>query len=206
MAINLGLMRTIGVVAENEELMHKVQDSPVLTAIEEDEFLALLNVCCSPTSAATDLSQSQVIIGLKTPMQLLDRSLEIPEVLKRPLFSYFGQSRGQSKAIKPTGDMDPALLFRHQESTEYRAKIVVQSLARKLARALSIKAEDVDTDKPLHVFGVDSLVAVELRNWMARDFAANIPVYEIMGGRTVAAIGEHVAKVSQIHLERTVGT
>ncbi|KAI1076952.1 polyketide synthase PksD [Whalleya microplaca] len=201
-AIDLGLMRTIGVVAENKELKQKVQVSPALTAIEEDEFLTLMDVCCSPTPIAADSSRSQLIIGLNTPMELLDRSLEPPEALKRPLFGYFGQPRGLSKAIKPTGDIDPALLFRHQESTEDRARIVVQSLARKLARALSVKAEDIDIDNPLHVFGVDSLVAVELRNWMARDFAANIPVYEIMGGRTVAAIGEHVAKVSQIHLAR----
>ncbi|KAI1145696.1 hypothetical protein F4825DRAFT_457243 [Nemania diffusa] len=38
------------------------------------------------------------------------------------------------------------------------------ALAGRLARSLGIKPEDVDVGKPLHAFGVDSLVAVELRN------------------------------------------
>lgn len=68
----------------------------------------------------------------------------------------------------------------------------------KLARALSIQSSDIDIDQPLHTFGVDSLVAVELRNWIAKQFAADVPVFEIMGGRTVAAIGDLVMKITQI--------
>ena len=200
-AIDLGVMRTVGIVAESERLQQKLKDSPGLTEIEEDRFLSLMDICCGPGPFTdTSTSSSQVIVGLETPMELLDRSLEPPETMKRPLFAYFSQSRGSSSHNKSAGDISPALLFRQQESPEERTNIVVQSLAQKLARALSIKPEDIDIDKPLHVFGVDSLVAVELRNWMARDFAANIPVYEIMGGRTVGAIGELVTRMSQIQM------
>lgn len=59
---------------------------------------------------------------------------------------------------------------------------MVRALTTKLARALSISADDIEQGKQLGAYGVDSLMAVELRNWIARDFGANIAVFEIMGG------------------------
>ncbi|KAK7755336.1 hypothetical protein SLS62_002562 [Diatrype stigma] len=71
---------------------------------------------------------------------------------------------------------------------------------RKLARALSIQPDDVDADQPPHAFGVDSLVAIELRNWVMKEFMADVPVFEITGGRSIAAIGELVSSVSQMKM------
>ena len=44
------------------------------------------------------------------------------------------------------------------------AAIVIGGLLQRLARALSMAAEDIDVSRPLHVYGVDLLLAVELRN------------------------------------------
>ena len=77
-------------------------------------------------------------------------------------------------------------------------RIVVESRARKLARALSIPPEDVDADKPLHLYGVDSLVAVEIRNWITSQFAADMPVFELMSGKSILAIAQLVTKNSQM--------
>lgn len=70
---------------------------------------------------------------------------------------------------------------------------MVRALTTKLARALSISADDIEQGKQLGDYGVNSLMAVELRSWIARDFGANILVFEIMGGTKIAAIGELVA-------------
>ncbi|KAK0625498.1 hypothetical protein B0T17DRAFT_591051 [Bombardia bombarda] len=64
----------------------------------------------------------------------------------------------------------------------------------KLARALSIAADDVQQSKQLSNYGVDSLMAVELRNWIARDFGVNVAVFEIMGSSRIAAIGALIAQ------------
>lgn len=74
---------------------------------------------------------------------------------------------------------------------------MVRALTNKLARALSISADDIEQSKRLGDYGVDSLMAVELRNWIARNSDANIAVFEIMGGTKIAAIGELVAGKSR---------
>lgn len=188
-SIDLGVMRNVGVVAESESLQKHFDGSGRgLGHIEEDEFLALLEICCDP-AGETPAPAGQIIMGLSTPLKLLAHSPEPPEVMQRPLFTYFASLPGAA------GD-NLATQFRRAETPEERADIVATSLARKLARALAVEPEDVTRDKPLYAFGVDSLVAVELRNWMNKEFAVDVPVFEIVGGRTVDGVAELVAKSS----------
>lgn len=46
---------------------------------------------------------------------------------------------------------------------------MLDALLRKLARSLLMRREEVDVKKPTAAYGVDSLVAVELRNWFSRE-------------------------------------
>ncbi|RYP67344.1 hypothetical protein DL771_007288 [Monosporascus sp. 5C6A] len=198
-SIDLGVMRTIGVVAETESLQkHFDGGAQGLGQIEEHEFLALLDICCDPAADLTTPA-SQIVMGVGTPMDFLARSLEPPEIMQRPLFAHFRQAASSSHNNTTHSASDNfAALFRHAETAEERSSLVARSLARKLALALAIEPEDVDTERPLHAFGVDSLVAVELRNWIAKVFAAEVPVFEIVGGRTVKGVGELVERCSQI--------
>ncbi len=63
-----------------------------------------------------------------------------------------------------------------------------------MARALSIVNEDVDPGKTLSSYGMDSLMAVELRNWIGRDFRASVAVFDILGDYSIKALGDVVAE------------
>lgn len=56
-------------------------------------------------------------------------------------------------------------------------------------------------EKPLHAYGVDSLLAVELRNLIANDFAADVPVFELVSGRTVRSVADLMEDCSHIEFE-----
>lgn len=71
-----------------------------------------------------------------------------------------------SDATGSSNAINFAALFRQSNSTKKRAQLIADALAKKLSRALSMQAEDIAENKPLHAHGVDSLVAVELRNWI----------------------------------------
>ncbi|KAK8115468.1 hypothetical protein PG984_011970 [Apiospora sp. TS-2023a] len=101
-----------------------------------------------------------------------------------------------SSATGPCTTRKKAALFRAATTEDERTGVVLESLAQKLARGLS----DVDVKRPLHLYGVDSLVALELRNWIGKEFAADVPVFELMSGRTVLAIGQMVSRSSQVKL------
>lgn len=198
-SIDLGPMEAIGVVAETKSLQRRFERSQSFVLVKEIELLSLLDMYCDPERQFST-ADSQVTLGLSTPTSMRARRLEIPGFLQTPLFSFF---RGHGNSPHSSGSADrfsAGELFRQAESTELRTALVVRALSEKLAGALSMKVDDIDVDQPVHAFGVDSLVAVELRNWIAKEFGADIAVFEITGGRTVAAIGELVTKTSQNEL------
>ncbi|KIX09429.1 uncharacterized protein Z518_00509 [Rhinocladiella mackenziei CBS 650.93] len=57
---------------------------------------------------------------------------------------------------------------------------VEDALKSNVANSMGSLPEDVDADKPLHSFGIDSLKAVEVRNWLFREVKADVSVFEIL--------------------------
>ncbi|KAK7921620.1 hypothetical protein PG985_009642 [Apiospora marii] len=65
---------------------------------------------------------------------------------------------------------------------------VLAALTGRLARALMIPAREVDTLKSPANLGADSLVAVEVRNWLLREGGVAFPVFEILQAPGVVAL------------------
>ncbi|KAI1734393.1 polyketide synthase PksD [Xylaria scruposa] len=201
-SIDLGVVRGAGVVAESESLQNRFSTMRDFVQVEIDQLTALLDMYCDSEERqyfSNDLRRSQIIMGIATPAELLSRGLSQTPFTQRSLFARFNRASGLPQNLESAGQVNYAALFLQSKSAEERAAIVVKSLAKKLARALSIKPEDVEAEasQPLHAFGVDSLVAVELRNWIAKEFAADMAVFDLMGGRSITTIGELVTKASQ---------
>ena len=93
--------------------------------------------------------------------------------------------------------VDYVALFRNAASLEDASQIVTEGLLRKLSRALSIPAEEIDTSKPLHTYGVDSLLAVELRNYFAKEMEADMAIFDIMGGSSIQSVSILVSRKSR---------
>lgn len=54
--------------------------------------------------------------------------------------------------------------------------------------------ESFDLNQPLHNYGVDSLIAVELRNWFIKTLKVDLAVFEILGGATAMMLGQAAAE------------
>ena len=68
------------------------------------------------------------------------------------------------------------------------AAVVSQALIEKFSITLSALQGDVDMHKPLAAHGVDSLLVVKLRSWIAKQFLADIAMFEITGGSTLSSV------------------
>ncbi|KAH8890390.1 hypothetical protein GQ53DRAFT_721621 [Thozetella sp. PMI_491] len=199
-SLDLGWMRNIGIVAETASYQQVRQAANDMAAIEDTELVALLELYCDPDRPILPSAQSQLLVGAVTPADCLSRGLAPPTLALRPMFSGFSMIVGKNGSDRVDGgDGGPsfASLFRQATEAAERGEVVVQGLATKLARAMSIAVDDVEPSKQLSDYGVDSLMAVELRNWIAKDFGVNLAVFEIMGARTIAAIGTLVAEKSE---------
>ena len=55
-------------------------------------------------------------------------------------------------------------------------------------------SESLDQTRPLADYGVDSLVSVELRNWVLAELAVEMRALEIVGARTLSTLCEAILK------------
>ena len=53
---------------------------------------------------------------------------------------------------------------------------------------LGTSADRLDTDKPLLQLGVDSLMAVEMRNWLEGELRIDLPIVELMRSPSVSGL------------------
>ncbi|KAK3343522.1 fatty acid synthase S-acetyltransferase [Lasiosphaeria hispida] len=206
-SIDVGWMRSIGIVAERAEYQRNLKTAEDMHRLSEEELLGVLDVVCDPArrEAVVGERDAQVLFGLRTPDEFHAKGREPPELLDRPLFAAFahhqnsdGRGEGPVGSLAAAAVADVAGAFRRAADEEGRVRIVVQALAGKLARAMAIAPEDVEFGKPLSSYGVDSLMAVELRNWIGKDFGANVAVFDIMGNVPIARIGELVVARSRV--------
>ncbi len=63
---------------------------------------------------------------------------------------------------------------------EARRGLLDALLRDKVARVLGTSADRLDGEKPLLNLGIDSLMAVELRNWIEQELRVNLPIMELM--------------------------
>jgi NADPH:quinone reductase-like Zn-dependent oxidoreductase/aryl carrier-like protein len=67
-------------------------------------------------------------------------------------------------------------------------------LVQKVARVLATATERLDVDRPLLQLGLDSLMAVELRNWIEGELQVNLPVVELMRSPSLSRLAELLAE------------
>ena len=87
-----------------------------------------------------------------------------------------------------------SLLVATAQSLDEAALIGSTCLMEKMSKILCMPIENIDASLPPHSFGVDSLVAVELRNWFMSELGVDMKVYEILGNQAISEIGLQVAR------------
>ncbi|CAF3615362.1 unnamed protein product [Fusarium graminearum] len=202
LSLDIGWMSNIGIIAEKEAYQRQRQTSNDMQPINDKELLALLTLCCDPNNQLKlpPLSEGQVLFGLRTPADILEEGQQPPALLERPLLSAFSFLAGSNST--PDQAVDHAEnardVFQKSSDARERQQVVIRAIAAKLARAMSISPDDVEPSKPLSSYGVDSLMAVELRNWINKEFSSTVAVFDIIGSVSIAGVAEVVEARSSI--------
>lgn len=202
-SIDLGLIGFTGAVVDDVRLQERLLSKSVLTPITEPEMHALLDVYCAASVDASMPCQTTVRIAPN-----LDKaSAGDTEWLNKPMFRNLrqqNQSSGGSSAVGAEGATSVAALLSQAQTVTEANEAVIQALLTRLSKALSIPMSELDANKPLHQYGVDSLVAVELRSWFAKEMQADIAVFDILGSATVTSVGQLATSKSRLTREKWV--
>ena len=101
-------------------------------------------------------------------------------------------------AAQPSTKISPASAIRQSRDREKAISITVSALIQKMASILMRPIEEFDVTAPISVYGLDSLVAIEIRNWIARELEANLQILEILTCTSVPTLAEVILRKSNV--------
>ncbi|MEI2580370.1 SDR family NAD(P)-dependent oxidoreductase [Scytonema sp. PRP1] len=78
-------------------------------------------------------------------------------------------------------------------TTHEQQTLLMTYVRSQVAKVLGL-TNQLDVDKPLNNMGLDSLTALELRNWVQNNFGVDIPIVKFMEGLSVASITAYVSE------------
>jgi hypothetical protein len=81
---------------------------------------------------------------------------------------------------------------------EAAIKIIEDALVARIAKALSTSPEDIDVELPLYTYGVDSLIAVEIRNWTMTRLKSEVSIFDILSALPIKDLAAKMAIGSQL--------
>ena len=76
--------------------------------------------------------------------------------------------------------------------------IISMAIAQQLSRMLAIDYEKINLQAPVLDLGLDSLIAIDLKNWISREFDSAIQASEILDEASVITLAERVASRSSL--------
>lgn len=200
--IDLGVVLGVGYVAERSETAERLTKVGGFVGIHEQEVHALLASAVTGRVGGGDETKvpAQIMTGLGTGASAEDGG-EKRFWFRDPRFSHLRLIDRQAANPLDGGSDDTARLQKvltDVGSLAAATDLVRDALAAKLAKSLMMPVEDLDTGKPVSTFGVDSLVAVEVRNWIFRECKADVSIFDVLSNVPLTALAGKIAAKSKL--------
>ncbi|KAI1828360.1 putative polyketide synthase [Xylaria intraflava] len=199
-SIDVGAVADGGYLFERTNRLSDFQRRIQVEMVYTREIYAMLDVHCeSRVSSPKGSVINQHIIGIKPPSywkHLDDVSFTISQPLWGHLHHVPVPSEFDSKEMRTAQKNYVSVTERMaaMQSVSEMAHIAGEELAERVCSLLGTTRDLLDPEKSLHTFGIDSLNAVELRNWIAKTFNTNIPLFDLLGGATLASTSVSIAQ------------
>ncbi|THC90429.1 hypothetical protein EYZ11_010106 [Aspergillus tanneri] len=203
--VNIGVIQDIGYVSQNSEILGSLRSTAQYLMREPEllESIELMLHRSSPTESVADqtlsryVTRSQIGIGMRSTLPI-DASNNRTIWRKDPRMLVYRNVEGQSGPVSSSTGSDQVLTHFLSEigsnMTMLKAPESVELLAGEIGRTLfgflmRAEAEKIDFDVPLASVGIDSLISVELRNWIRRKIGVEVTVLEIVRADSVRDLG-----------------
>jgi acyl transferase domain-containing protein/NADPH:quinone reductase-like Zn-dependent oxidoreductase/SAM-dependent methyltransferase len=188
MTIDIGYLLSVGFVAEHDEYVDHVK-AMGLKVMHTSDLHGLLATAMEGPSR----HPGQVMCGL--PFNEHDEAwywiADARFAALRNLAAGSSASTGQVVSLREE-------LTRCGTVSEEAIQIITGAIVQRLASLMMTPEADIDAGKPLSAYGVDSLVAVEVRNWIAREMAVECSVFDVMQNIPMTQLAMNLAEKSKL--------
>nr|QTE76000.1 ScyPKS [Scytalidium album] len=189
--IDLGVITEVGYLAEtNKELAAGMQRQG-FEGTNKEKLLALIQSAIADPKREGRLSQ--VVTGLG-----MWKEGESLATFDLPVFNHF-----RRQALKKeNGAADAGARVRDTlkvaKTLEEAADKICAALIDKISSRSNIPVDNISQDNPMSDYGIDSLVAVEMRNWIVREMDSTMPILELLANQSLQQLSAKIAQRSRL--------
>ncbi|KAL4879273.1 hypothetical protein BJY04DRAFT_229208 [Aspergillus karnatakaensis] len=192
-SINIGPVREVGYVSENPEVAETLKRNG-LGSVSVNDVLVVLNYAVTHTNSSTtaDPILSVASIGLAPEGDVGKAAIAADR-----RFAHLVKHEGAAQ--KTTGEsVDAITLLAAATQVEDAVEIVTTAILNQLSKLIATPVEALSPAQSLDSYGVDSLVAVELRNWIGAYLQANVQLMVLRGTGSISQLAQIVTKESRV--------
>ncbi len=195
-SIDVGWVKSVGHVAETKGVAERMARMAYMQ-LEQDKLLRILESAIRNPKRTLETSQIVTGIGPVETARQFDQPWR-----QEPRFAALNGiaegvvtkdsagkgPKGESKILKDS----LANAFTWEEAVA----AVVAAVVGKLSDMFSLPEAEIDASLPMSEYGVDSLVAVELRNWLFAKAGAEMSMFDMLQSKSLTALAEKVTRKS----------
>ena len=196
-SIDLAAVKEVGYLAENTEKATLVQDTLGTTAIGEKELHCL--IAAAIMGQMQDHCNSHCITGIG-----IEGGSAAPQWMSDPKFEYIRPSMAVSGDGPQTQKLSLSESIQRSASTATTQQLIQDALLEKVASVLMKPVEELDPIKSIASYGLDSLVAIEIRNWIGRHCLASLQVLELLSSGSLVMLSQLIMEKSKLVEAATV--
>ncbi|KAJ4293019.1 hypothetical protein N0V88_005683 [Collariella sp. IMI 366227] len=199
--IDLGMILGVGFLAEEttEERVHDHTKTWAFLGVRERELLGILQAAITGRSMPeAGTLPPQLIMGLGTGGMVARGGGTRPWWFDDVRFAHIVQVDTHQVAWESSEDTVPLqVLLQQATNLDEASETVTAALVKKLAKSMMVSVEDIDASRLVSSYGVDSLLAVELRTWIFAEMQSDISVFDLLSNISISSLARKIALVSK---------
>ena len=196
--VDLGVIEDVGYAAERAELAARLDNTVWVSGINESLLhkilaLSILQQTAAPINPATS---SQLITGIPVP-QREDSMLLRDARFASLAFGDESQNNTPSAHYNRDSSRDVQaimLLVKNKADRAVLRTALLEVINDQVTRSLGLD-EAMEPTKALASYGLDSLGAVEIRNWIRIELGAELTTLEVTHAKSLSSLCERVAEL-----------
>lgn len=184
-------------IEESEAISFHLENLPQLIRrgcipLKSSNVLSLLNYVLGPEGRKQQARQ--IVIGMDR-----ESCVENDRISSNPMFSLLPYSRHGSingSLSKPAEPLE--VRVRELTSQGEALELVMSGLKDRIAVLMAINVSEIPVNKPIVDLGMDSLIAIELKNWIGGQLKAALQTSEILDMSSLTALAETILARSSL--------
>lgn len=187
-----------GYLSENLNLYNEIARNIGDNYIRESEVLSLLEACLDGTAESS--CNNHIITGVKLdPMKMQFWATDAKyRDMRLAAEAIAAQNNAGSKTVSWNAAVKAAASLLEAE------QVVCDGLTDKIAKTLGLELEEVDPTRNLSNYALDSLTAIDVRNFITREFESTMQVLEVLASGTIQTLAKAVCAKSKLSKSLTL--